>query len=225
MKLLISISSVSFSYGEISVLEKVSFNIKKGDFIAIIGPNGSGKTTLLKLLLGLLSPTKGKIDLSPEVKIGYVPQRYMIDKNFPGTVKELLSSIPKKILKQVDIENLLPKKFVDLSGGQQQRVLIALALQQQPTVLMMDEPTAGVDVNTQQNFYVLLKKLNESGMTILLVTHEVGVVSALVKNVICINHKICCMGEPRDLPKMLQELYGPHFIHHHQHHHKGGHHA
>ncbi len=222
IKSLISVSSLSFSYGENKVLDNISFEIKEDDFIALIGPNGSGKTTLVKLLLGLLDSSKGEIKLSiPKSKIGYVPQRYTIDKNFPGTVQEILSSKDGEIVKQIGIEVLLPKKFISLSGGQQQRVLIALALQKNPLLLILDEPTAGVDIQAQQEFYDLLKRLNKNGITIILVTHEVGVLSSLVKKVLCINHKICCMGKPEEMPKLLKQMYGEHFI---PHHHRGGHH-
>lgn len=223
IKSLLSVSSLSFSYGENKVLDNISFEIKEGDFIALIGPNGSGKTTLVKLLLGLLTSSHGDIKLLiPKSKIGYVPQRYTIDKNFPGTVQEILSSDDGEVVKQTRIKDLLPKKFISLSGGQQQRVLIALALQKNPRLLILDEPTAGVDIQAQQEFYDLLKQLNKKGITIILVTHEVGVLSSLVKNVLCINHKICCMGKPKEMPKLLKQMYGEHFIHHH--HNNGGHH-
>ncbi len=219
VKNLVSVSGLSFAYSDNIVLENISFEIKEKDFIAVIGPNGSGKTTLIRVILGLLSPTKGEINMSiPRDKIGYVPQRYTIDKNFPGTVKEILSA--KAPVKAVGIQNLFNEKFVSLSGGQQQRVLIALALQQNPLLLILDEPTAGVDVKAQQSFYDLLKKLNKSGITVILVTHEVGVISSLVKRVLCINHRICCIGSPREVPKLLKNMYGQHFVHHHH----GGHH-
>ncbi|HLC91324.1 MAG TPA: metal ABC transporter ATP-binding protein [Candidatus Nanoarchaeia archaeon] len=234
-KPLISVSNLHFSYGENTILEDINVEIVEHDFIALIGPNGSGKTTLVKVLLGLLQPTSGEIFLSiPKEKIGYVPQRYTIDKTFPGTVEEILITKEGEAIKQTGIKDLLKKKFISLSGGQQQRVLIALALQGSPKLLILDEPTAGVDVQAQQAFYALLKQLNKKGITIILVTHEVGVLSSLVKKVLCINHRICCMGHPQDMPKLLKQMYGQHFIHHHEHNHpehhpkdsthKGGHH-
>lgn len=219
-KNLITVSSLSFSYGENTVLKNISFEIKEKDFVAIIGPNGSGKTTLIKIMLNLLEAGEGNVKLSvPKERIGYVPQRYTIDKNFPGTVEEILSvnnnDNNNNNIKQAGIVDLLKKKFVSLSGGQQQRVLIALALEKNPKLLILDEPTAGVDIKAQQSFYDLLKELNKKGITIILVTHEVGVVSSLVKKVLCINHKICCMGKPKEIPKLLKQMYGEHFIHHH----------
>ncbi len=135
-------------------------------------------------------------------------------------MQEILSSKDGEIFQQTGIKDLLPKKFISLSGGQQQRILIALALQKNPRLLILDEPTAGVDIQAQQAFYDLLKQLNKKGITIILVTHEVGVLSSLVKKVLCINHKICCIGTPKEMPKLLKQMYGEHFIHHH---HKGGH--
>ena len=215
VKPLISVSSLYFSYGEHRVLENVSFDIKENDFIAIIGPNGSGKTTLVKVLLGLL-PAQGKVVLSiQKERIGYVPQHTTIDKNFPGTVEEILSSDNEEITHEAGIHKLLKEKFTNLSGGQQQRVFIAMALQRNPKLLILDEPTAGVDVQAQQSFYGLLHQLNKKGITIVLVTHEIGVIPSLVKKVLCINHKICCMGLPKELPKLLKQMYGQHFIHHH----------
>ena len=221
IKSLLSVSSISFSYGMNKLLEDISFDIKEHDFIAIIGPNGSGKTTLIKILLGLLTPISGKVELFiPRNRIGYVPQRYTIDKNFPGTVEEILSTRNKETITQVEVKDLLRKKFVALSGGQQQLVLIALALEQEPRLLILDEPTAGVDIQAQGSFYELLKRLNKENITIILVTHEVGVISSLVKKVFCLNHRICCIGKPKEVPKLLKQMYGTQFIQHHH----GGHH-
>ena len=210
------VSDVSFAYGSNIVLQNISFDIHENDFIALIGPNGSGKTTIIKILLGLLKPSKGEVLLNiSRQKIGYVPQHHTVDRNFPGTVQEILSTKAKELLTLVGIESLLKTKFVSLSGGQQQRVLIALALKQNPELLILDEPTAGVDVAAQQSFYQLLQKLNKKGISIVLVTHEIGVISSLVKRVLCINHTICCSGKPKDVPKLIKEMYGADFLHHH----------
>lgn len=210
-------SSVSFSYGENNVLDDISLEITNKDFIAIIGPNGSGKTTLVKIMLGLLSPDRGTVTrLLPTERIGYVPQRYALDQNFPGTVEELLAPNNAAIIKQVGIKSLLKKKFISLSVGQQQRLLIALALQKKPDLLILDEPTAGVDVKARKSFYALLKKLNKSGIAILLISHEVGIVSSVVKKVLCVNHTICCIGHPKEMPKLVKEMYGGHRVHQHK---------
>ena len=134
-------------------------------------------------------------------------------------MEEIFSDSKSDANELTRIKDLLKKKFVNLSGGHQQRVLIAMALQQNPKLLILDEPTAGVDVHAQQSFYGLLTKLNSHGITIILVTHEVGVIPTLVKNVLCINHNVCCLGKPESMPEMLKQVYGPHFVHHHGEHH------
>ncbi len=225
MKSLITVSSLFFSFAEQKILEDISFAVKEKDFLALIGPNGSGKTTLVKVILGLLSPTSGSVEIKiNRNKISYVPQRYTIDRNFPGTVKETLLTVKPELINLLGLQGVLNKKFASLSGGQQQRVLIALALLRNPQLLILDEPTAGVDVQAQQSFYQLLKKLNRQGMAIILVTHEVGILSSLVKTVLCINHRVCCMGTPRQIPSLLKQMYGPYFVHHHLNHLRGKHH-
>lgn len=219
--MVVDISSLSFSYNGVPVLKDISLEVKKKDFVAIIGPNGSGKTTLLQLLLGKLTPNSGSIRIFGKPveqfcawhKIGYVPQRVNVDKMFPGTVKELVGA--KKIPAGLNLKNLLDKKYSQLSGGQQQRVLIALALQQMPNLLILDEPTVGIDIQSQQNFYHLLKELNEKkGITIIFVTHDVGMVPTHFKRVICLNQTICCQGPVSETEKLLKQAYGSQFVTH-----------
>lgn len=219
LKPFISLSSLSFSYGKNLILNNISLEIVEGDFIALVGPNGSGKTTLIKIILGLLKPSHGDCILNiPMAKIGYTPQRYHTNKNFPGTVEEILyqSCRSKKNLindlNEVGARDLFKKKFVNLSDGEQQRVLIALALQREAKLLIFDETTAGVDIQMQQSFYNLLRKLNKKGITIIFITHEVGMISTLVKKIICVNRQTCYLGEIDDIPSMLKDIYGSKFI-------------
>jgi len=217
-KNIITATSISFSYKDNEILKNTSFTVKSDDFIAIIGPNGSGKTTLLKILLGLLEPTKGQVKLLVDrSRIGYVPQKYNVDENFPGTVEEILSNENQGMHKKIGIGKLMKKKFAELSGGQQQRVLIALALQRNPALLILDEPTSGVDIKAQQSFYELLRHLNKSGIAIIIVTHEVGVISSSVKEVLGISRKIGCIEKPAEIPKLLKEMYGEDFVQSHHH--------
>jgi zinc transport system ATP-binding protein len=217
-KVLISVEDLSFSYGTTVVLSHVTFNIFKGDFLAIIGPNGSGKTTLIKIILGLLKPDQGIIrimsssveDYADWGKIGYVPQKATsFDPLFPVSVKEVITmgmlstgrtkTLSKqeqdqtinRALKQVDLEDLSDWRIGKLSAGQQQRVFIARAIVNQPHILFLDEPTTGVDAETQENFYHLLGTLNkEKGITIVLITHEIGIIDKHVNQVACLNRSL-----------------------------------
>ena len=225
----IKLEDVSFSYGQGPVLSNISFELRDDDFAAIIGSNGAGKITLVRIMLGLLKPTGGKASIlgsAPEKidfrKIGYVPQKYNIDRIFPGTVREIFDlkggSKAAETAKSLGIENLMDSKFAQLSGGQQQRVLIALSLLSGPKLLILDEPTVGVDAKAQQEFYALLKKLNsQKKVGIILVTHDVGMISKYVKTVICINGQVCCFGPAKDMNTMLKAVYGGDFgvFHHH----------
>ncbi|MFT4343794.1 MAG: metal ABC transporter ATP-binding protein [Candidatus Woesearchaeota archaeon] len=194
---MIKISHVFFSYVPgIKVLSGLTLSIKEGEFVALLGANGSGKTTLMKLILGKLKPTKGTITIAGEKttekkswsNIGYVPQKLAIDHHHPATVEELVQN--KHICSHLSIESLLPKQFRALSGGQQQRVLVALALQHDPQILLLDEPTAGMDQKSREGFYKLLKHLQEKhGKTIILITHDNDIVHTYAHKVYCIGHE------------------------------------
>lgn len=245
---IIDIRDLSFNYDEHSILENVSFVVNKGDYLGLIGPNGSGKTTLLKLLLGILKPQKGTISVfgqSPDklkdrYKIGYVPQRItQADIQFPATVEEivfsgrtakagLFRSFSKKdhaqvnkALELVGISDYRNRLIGELSGGQRQRVFIARALAGEPTVLILDEPTVGVDLASQEAFYTLLCELNtKHKLTIVLVSHDIDVVAQEVKTVLFLNRSVIAYGSPKDLLKEgnLEKMYGEKMkfiVHHH----------
>lgn len=210
----VEISDVSFAYDTVPILEHITLTIWPGEFVGIIGPNGGGKTTLIKCILGLLTPDSGSIEIfgnkhlsqSIQKKIGYVPQRSESQSgSFPFTVREIVdmglavkSSLfsfhrhdEKEILKalrDVDMETHIEKKMSDLSGGQKQRVLIARSLVGNPSILVLDEPTVGVDQDTKHDFYALLKSLNTTkNITILLVSHDTDAITEEVHSIICIN--------------------------------------
>lgn len=210
---LVSVQSVSYNYNSESVLENVSFDVEEGDFLGIIGPNGAGKTTLFHCMLGLLNSYSGKITiLNQDIKkykkifkkIGYIPQKKSIDQKFPLTVKELVSlSLPRntsknivlEILKQVGLYKLKNKTIGQLSGGQQQRVLIAKALVNNPIILMLDEPTNELDHKSQNDFYYLLKELNEKNkITIIWSSHDMDAVNKYANKVSCINKRMFFHG-------------------------------
>ncbi|HSW97832.1 MAG TPA: metal ABC transporter ATP-binding protein, partial [Candidatus Saccharimonadales bacterium] len=202
-KNIIELSNISFAYGEESVLTDINLEIHKGDYLGIIGPNGGGKSTLLKIMLGLLTPKTGSVKIFNKdiskfkdwSKIGYVSQKVThIDENYPMTVEEIVSmgrfakrglfrfltnqdkDAIKEALCQVEMLNYRTRLIGDLSGGQQQRVFIARALASEPEVIVLDEPTVGVDIKTQEQFYALLQKLNkEFDKTLIMVTHELEV--------------------------------------------------
>lgn len=221
-KTLITVNNVSFSYGSNRALQDVTLHIHRGDFLAIIGPNGSGKTTLIKVILGLLKPSSGKVLILGEPaeefrawrKIGYVPQKathfdpffpvsirevvamgLLHSKNFPRLTKQEEELSIERALRQVGMEHFKSWRIGNLSGGQQQRVFIARAIVSDPDILFLDEPTMGVDAETQEHFYDMLDTLNQKeGMTIVLITHDIGIVNRHVTKVACINQKLVYHG-------------------------------
>jgi len=226
----VRLEHVCFSYDSGSVLEDVSLSLERLSFLSIIGPNGGGKTTLLKLLLGLIKPTRGDIQVlgaTPEQsrrQIGYVPQYATIDPRFPITVRDValmgrLGRIPlgkkysekdreiaAEALERVHLYELRNRQIGKLSGGQQQRALIARALASQPQLLLLDEPTAGVDDKIKQGLYSFLSELNEI-MTIIIVSHDIGVVSRYAKTIACLNRRLVYHSEKEITPEMLAETY------------------
>lgn len=234
---LVAFEDVTFSYGPTTAVEHVSFTVEPGDFVALIGPNGSGKTTLLKLALGLERPQQGRVLLfGQEIdqfkewhRIGYVPQQASAFKvRFPATVGEVvsygeyrgfdplaifrtgISPAVERALHTVDMWEYRQRLVSELSTGQQQRLLIARALVHQPALLMLDEPTAGVDVAGQDQFYTLLRQLcRDLGTTVLLVSHDVGVVLHEATKVVCINRTLVFHGSAQEVTDAdLSRLYG-----------------
>ena len=235
----IELDNVSFSYdNDTSVLENLSFTVRKGDYLGIIGPNGGGKTTLIKIILGLLHPTEGRValfgkdrhDFKEKYRIGYVPQRItQSDKKFPATVLEVVNTgrtarlgffekfkkedtiAVERAMEISGIERYRDTLIGNLSGGERQRVFIARALASEPDVLILDEPTVGVDIGVQKTFYEFLAKLNsEQHLTIIFISHDVTAVSNETKTVLCLNHNLVCHGLPHDIlnEHILERLYG-----------------
>lgn len=223
---LVKISDVSFSYNGEPAVSDINLEIKRGEFLGIIGPNGSGKTTLLKIILGLLKPQQGSVQLFGQdmnrfkdwSKIGYVPQRAGSNvTSFPISVEEVVGmsgandKAVTNALVEVEMAEHRKKLLRELSGGQQQRVFIARALATKPELLILDEPTVGVDVDSQAKFYQLLRDLNHNlSLTLALVSHDIDVVAHEVSEVACINCKLVCHGKPKDILKSdyLDKLYG-----------------
>ncbi len=221
MDSLVDIRNLSFHFGSTTVLSNISFSINKGDFVGLIGPNGSGKTTLIKLLLGLYKIQKGIIRINgKEIShfsdwgtIGYVPQKVTnFSDTFPATVQEIVltgclsnKKFPRRYtsedrkttldaLKKVEMQGFLNRRIGELSGGQQQRVFIARALVTRPDLLILDEPTTGVDQVTQNKFYDMLGALNKEGISIVLVSHDLGRITRHVTKVASLNKKLDFYG-------------------------------
>lgn len=229
----IAVKDLSVQQGTVTLLSSVTFEIAVGEIAAVIGPNGSGKTTLLRAMLGLIS-VRGQILFHGEPlthvrkQIGYLPQRFSFDRDFPITVHEFLrltsnGKIPSahmhEKLEEVGLsKTILEKRLGLLSGGQLQRVLIAQATLHRPTILILDEPSTGIDIAGEQQFYDLIQQQRAHyGTTILFVSHDIAVISHVVDQVICINKKLICFGPPKTAltEEKLSELY---FHHRHSHH-------
>jgi zinc transport system ATP-binding protein len=248
---LVRLKDVSFGYAGDLVLEAVSLEVRRGEYLGLIGPNGSGKTTLLKLLLGTLAgPARGRVELFGTPieqfrewwRIGYVAQKAAsFNSGFPATVEEvvLTGRAPRRglfrfhtredrdavrqALEKVGMYSFKDRLIGRLSGGQQQRVFIARALVSNPELLILDEPTVGVDAQAEAQFYELIRELRrEMGLTVVLVSHDMGAVAHEVTSLACLNRKLFYHGSPEDFgsEEQLCELYGHpvRFIQHHHHH-------
>ncbi len=238
MRPFVELEDVAFSHGEVRVLEGINLTVAPGDFLGIIGPNGSGKTTMLRIMLGLLAPERGSVRLfghAPSAfrqwgRLGYVPQKAILDPGLPATVQEVVATglVPSlglfgrvgtaerariaEVLGQVGMAAHAGARIGALSTGQQQRVLIARALVSNPELLILDEPTGGVDPEAQTSFYALLQHLNrEREVTLILVSHDIGVVAKEVTKLACLNRRLIFHGRPGDFlsDAALTALYGP----------------
>jgi zinc transport system ATP-binding protein len=252
MQSIIEVKKLTYRYEKDVVLENINLTVPNGSFLAIVGPNGSGKSTLLKLLLGLLKPQKGEILIfGQEInkfkdwqKIGYVSQKAnSFNTGFPATVFEVVASgLTKKLgmfklfknehsqrvldaLDAVGMKQFSKRNIGELSGGQQQRIFIARALVSEPSLLILDEPTVGVDAENVNTFYRMLEDLNKNrDITLLLVTHDIGTISDKVSHVACLNKHLHFHGETTEFEQLraddMSKVYGHdvHFLaHHHEH--------
>lgn len=237
---IVTLQNVSYKYDHKIVLDRVHLQIKRGSFIGLVGPNGGGKTTLIKIILGLIKPDEGSVHLlnKPLSKfkdwnhIGFVSQKSnAFNKGFPATVFEVVSmGLTAKIgyfkfftkknrsqvlhaIKQVGMEEYTYENIGNLSGGQQQRVFIARALVSEPELIILDEPTVGVDFKNVERFYELLHRLNtEQNITLLLVTHDTSAMTKYATDVVCLNQTLHFHGKPEDYTslseKELYKIYG-----------------
>jgi len=227
----VSFRDVDFSYNSVPVLEDVSFTIYDKSFISIVGPNAGGKTTLLKLMLGLLGPSRGTIEifmLPPDrarALIGYMPQHVQFDPHFPVTVLDVVlmgrlgngtrfgpyrkrdRAICLEALKKLEMYDAWKHPFGALSGGQRQRVLIARALATEPKLLLLDEPTSNVDMAVETELFELLNALSKT-ITVIVVSHDLGFVSQYVQRVVCVNRRVAVHPTAAITGEMISDLYG-----------------
>jgi len=228
---IIELEKISFAYDGFSVLEDVSFCIRAGEFICVVGPNGGGKTTLLKLILGLLKPTSGSLSVfgmqaeQGRKRIGYVPQHAQVDPQFPVTALDVvlmgrLSHGPwsgfytvgdrqaaRDSLGQLGLLDFSSRPFSALSGGQRQRVLIARALVGEPELLLLDEPTSSLDLHVENEFYELLSDINKR-LTIVLVSHDLGFVTPFATSVVCVKRFVQIHPTSQLSGDLIRDIYG-----------------
>ena len=219
------------------LIENITFSVEEGRVVAIIGPNGAGKTTLIKAILGLIPYETGTVSVfgrpaghvNSDITVGYVPQRLDFDRTFPLTVTELLGfSVPPRygvpffknrdqrkhideLLTVVGAHDLAGRNIGSLSGGELQRVMIAKAIVNDPGILFLDEPASGVDIEGQERFHDLVKRLNkEKGLTVILISHDLNVVYRYADDVLCINRRLVCTGKPKEAltDEVIKSVYG-----------------
>lgn len=233
----LNVENLCVKSGGRHLLENITFSVEAGKIAAIIGPNGAGKTTLIKAILGLISYDTGRITLFGHerrhnrfpVRVGYVPQRLQFDRTIPMTVSELLRfTIPPyysfplhrkreeketiiRLLQTVGAHELMNRGVGSLSGGELQRIMIAKAIVNDPEILFLDEPSSGVDIEGQERFHDLVKRLNkERNLTAILISHDLNVVYRFADNVLCLNRKLVCSGRPEDAltDDVIKSVYG-----------------
>jgi len=240
---IIRFDHASFGFPGVIALKDISLSINTGEFLGVIGPNGSGKTTLCRAVLGLMAPFEGHLHIFDcacdelrchhRAKIGYLPQKGAVDRNFPVTVLETVmmgrygalglfkrpgskdQEIAIESLTHVGMERHKDTALGHLSGGQQQRVFIARALAQQPKVLLLDEPTTGLDITAQHNVIELVEHLHdELGLTVLLITHDINMIRLRVDRLVLLKTRLYAAGPPADVlkPEILSEVYGKELV-------------
>lgn len=223
---LVRLDSVELSYDGAPVLAGVDLTLRAGDFVGVVGPSGAGKTTLLRLALGTLRPTAGRVERARGLRVGYVPQLETVSWSFPVTVAECVLMVRSdrwlpwatraerravtEVLDRLGIAHLADRHIRELSGGQQQRMFLARALLRDPQLLLLDEPTSGIDVATRHDMLHLLGHLHDDGMTIVLTTHDLNGVAAHVPDLVALHGTVVRRGAPLDVmtPEVLEQTFG-----------------
>ncbi len=230
---ILTVKNLTVTLDEQTILQDLSFELNRGENLAVIGPNGSGKTVLLRTLLGAL-PHIGEVRWAPSVRLGYVPQKVDADRHLPLNARNLLESKARVLsASQKDVESVirevgltrdtLKTPIGHLSGGQFQKSLIAFALLGNPEVVLFDEPTASLDQPKEEQIYELIHRLqDERGITVILVSHDLSLVYRYATKVLCLNKRNLCFGTPEEAltPEILEKLYGSPFKYYHHLHHE-----
>lgn len=215
---LISVENADVWRGNSRILHDISLDVREGEIVTIVGPNGSGKSTLLRLLIGELKPKAGQVVRAAGLRIGYVPQKLQLDPSMPMTVRRFLD-LPIRVsdgdamaaLTRAGAGEILKRQVVDLSGGQLQRALLARAILQKPDLLLLDEPTQGLDQPGSAAFYRQIEEVRRTtGCAVMMVSHELHVVMSASDRVICLNGHVCCEGTPAHVSAApaYRELFG-----------------
>jgi ABC-type Mn2+/Zn2+ transport system ATPase subunit len=232
---ILSVSGVGVRYESGVALEEASFDLNLGERLAVVGPNGAGKSTLLKVIAGVLTPTDGYVQIfghepGGHICIAYVPQRSQVDWTFPVTVSDVVMmgrvgqmglfrnpkssdwDIVDRSLKTVRMAHLAKRQISQLSGGQQQRMFIAQALAQEAELMLMDEPLTGLDINSQEEVFSILDKLEQQGVTVLVSLHDLKLAAQQFDLVMLLNHRMLAFGTPKEVlnPDNLVAAYGGH---------------
>lgn len=232
---LLKLEEICLHYQGKIVLDKVSFELHPNRVVTLIGPNGAGKSTLAKLILGLLTPSSGRVTTKHNIKFGYVPQRFHVDRLIPITVSRFLhlytsvkKSIYDKNIELLKLTELKDSMLYSLSGGEIQRVLIAQSLMSRPDLLVLDEPAQGMDISAQSELYELLQLVkSEYELGVFIISHDLHFVMQGTDEVICLNKHICCHGEPEHVQQKTEYLQAfgikpgsmSMYVHHHDHKH------
>ena len=224
---LVALEGVTCGYGSEAVLVDVDVDVAKREFVGIVGPSGAGKTTVLRVIAGSMPPAHGRVRRRAGLRVAYVPQIETINWSFPVTVQEcvLMARVSSRrlpwasrvervavseVLARLGIEELRERHIRELSGGQQQRVFIARALLGEPELLLMDEPTSGVDVRLRHEVLHLLDDLNARGLAIVLTTHDLNGIATHLPRLVCLNRRVIATGSPAEVlsPEVLERTYG-----------------
>jgi ABC-type Mn2+/Zn2+ transport system ATPase subunit len=224
---LVALEGVTCGYGSEAVLVDVDVAVAKREFVGIVGPSGAGKTTVLRVIAGSMPPAHGRVRRRAGLRVAYVPQIETINWSFPVTVQEcvLMARVSgrrlpwasraervavSEVLARLGIEELRERHIRELSGGQQQRVFIARALLGEPELLLMDEPTSGVDVRLRHEVLHLLDDLNARGLAIVLTTHDLNGIATHLPRLVCLNRRVIATGSPAEVlsPEVLERTYG-----------------